>query len=705
MQSTTYNEEQQRILQIPVRGSVFLEGEAGTGKTTSAIARLKNLLVNYPGHQILVMVPQRSLGNPYFEFLHQQLNHTGSLPSILTLGGLTRRMVNLFWPMISKEAGFLHPTQPPQFLSIETAQYCMEKAISPLLDHGFFQSVVLSRNRLYGQILDDLNKSAIIRFPVSEISKWLKSVGNLDVGLSKAFDQVLICANEFRKYCYSNNLLDFSLQIDVFFNHLWNQNIFKEYFYKNFRALIADNVEEDVPAAHDLIKEWLPNLDSALIIFDHHGGYRSFLGADPTSAFSIKSVCTVKDCFEIKIGHDDSLSNFSTSLHECISHERNSLADLDFSDILKINDYHFYPEMIAGVCGQINDLINSQETELGEIVILSPYLSDALNFSLSTGLNAVGILHRSSRPSQMYINDPKVRAFFTFAKMAHPLWQQQISFYELRNALMVVLPDLDIVKADLIVRTLFSVKQSQEGLRSFDTITNPVMQERITFQIGEKLERIRTWIKDYRSVDSQPLDVFFSLLFGELLSQKGFSLFADYDAASMISQITQSIRVFRQFMAQVMGIDDITAGLEYIRSVEKGLLPSAIINNKEKTENTVLIAPAHTFLMENRRVNYQFWLDIGSLGWWERLNQPLTNPYLLNRNRDQSQLWTEAHEFDANQTGMLRIIEGLINRCGKTVYVNTVRTNENGSEQRGPLLQAFHTLQKRVYQLKGGSLV
>ena len=154
-----------------------------------------------------------------------------------------------------------------------------------------------------------------------------------------------------------------------------------------------------------------------------------------------------------------------------------------------------------------------------------------------------------------------------------------------------------------------------------------------------------------------------------------------------------------------MGIDDISAGLEYIRSVENGLLPSAIHDIEERTENAVLIAPAHTFLMENRKVNYQFWLDIGSLGWWERLNQPLTNPYLLNRNRDQSQLWTEAHEFDANQAGMERIIEGLINRCGKMIFVNTVRTNENGSEQRGPLLQAFQTLQKRVYQSKGGSLV
>lgn len=705
MQTTTLTDDQKDFLLTQGFGSVFLEGEAGTGKTTCAIGWLKNLLSNFPGHQVLILVPQHSLGKPYVEFLNQLQNYSGTLPSVWTLGSLTRRMVNLFWPLISKEAGFSDPTQPPHFLSTETAQYCMEKAISPFLEQGFFQSIVLSRNRLYSQILDNLNKSAFIRFPIAEIPQGLKSVSNLDASLSKAYDQVLICADEFRNYCYSKNLLDFSLQVEVFFNHLWNQDIFKEYFYKNFRALIADNIEEDVPAAHDLIKDWLPNLDSALIIFDQHGGYRSFLGADPTSALSIKSLCATKSRFETKIDHSESLANFSKAVHECISHERNSSAAYDVSEVLKINDYHFYPEMIAGVCSQIKDMINSQGIQPGEIVILSPYLSDALNFSLSNGLKAMSIPNRSSRPSQMYINDPIIRAFFTFAKMAHPQWQLQISFYELRNALMVVLPGLDIVKADLIVKTLFSVKHSYEGLRSFDTITNHSMQERISFQIGEKLERIRTWIKDYKSGDPQPLDVFLSELFGELISQKGFGLFADYNAASRIAQITRSIRVFRQFMAQVMGIDDISSGFEYICSVEKGLLPSAILNFEEKAENTVLIAPAHTFLMENKKVNYQFWLDIGSYGWWERLNQPLTNPYLLNRNRDKSQFWTEAHEFEANQAGMERIIEGLINRCGKMVYINTVRTNENGSEQRGPLLQAFQRLQKRVYQFKGGSFV
>ena len=80
------------------------------------------------------------------------------------------------------------------------------------------------------------------------------------------------------------------------------------------------------------------------------------------------------------------------------------------------------------------------------------------------------------------------------------------------------------------------------------------------------------------------------------------------------------------------------------------------------------------------------------------MNQPLTNPYLLRRAWGGSQKWTDAFEFEANQESMLRIIRGLLSRCTRKIIVNTVHTNEYGSEQRGPLLRAFQLLQKQIYR-------
>ena len=60
----------------------------------------------------------------------------------------------------------------------------------------------------------------------------------------------------------------------------------------------------------------------------------------------------------------------------------------------------------------------------------------------------------------------------------------------------------------------------------------------------------------------------------------------------------------------------------------------------------MLIAPAYTFLMNNQPVSYQFWLDIGSRGWFERLYQPLTHPYVLSKQWTPGDKWTDEREFE-----------------------------------------------------------
>jgi hypothetical protein len=91
--------------------------------------------------------------------------------------------------------------------------------------------------------------------------------------------------------------------------------------------------------------------------------------------------------------------------------------------------------------------------------------------------------------------------------------------------------------------------------------------------------------------------------------------------------------------------------------------------------------------MANRPVDIQFWLDAGSSGWWERLYQPLTHPYVLSRNWT-GKTWTDVQEYQANQEAMLRLTSGLLRRCRNNIYICTTGLNEQGAEQRGPLLQA-----------------
>jgi hypothetical protein len=85
-------------------------------------------------------------------------------------------------------------------------------------------------------------------------------------------------------------------------------------------------------------------------------------------------------------------------------------------------------------------------------------------------------------------------------------------------------------------------------------------------------------------------------------------------------------------------------------------------------------------------------LDIGSSGWWARLDQPLTQPYVLSRNWQTSQKWTGRNDLETNQDTLLRITNGLLRRCSSQVNLVSVGLNESGNEERGALLIAMQTI-------------
>ena len=93
--------------------------------------------------------------------------------------------------------------------------------------------------------------------------------------------------------------------------------------------------------------------------------------------------------------------------------------------------------------------------------------------------------------------------------------------------------------------------------------------------------------------------------------------------------------------------------------------------------------------MSNRPVDYQFWLDVGGRGWYERLYQPLTHPYVLNRHWPEGQLWTDIDENTASQDAIYRLSLGLVRRCRKGIFLGLSELGEQGYEHKGELLRAI----------------
>jgi len=129
---------QTQIVSLPLDAVAFVEGPAGCGKTTAGVERLLTLLDSgIDGQNILVLVPQRTLAFPYYQALESPELPYGGLPTVATLGGIARRSIELFWPLIAAGSGFKHPNGQPTFLTLETSQYYMAHLVTPLLEKGY----------------------------------------------------------------------------------------------------------------------------------------------------------------------------------------------------------------------------------------------------------------------------------------------------------------------------------------------------------------------------------------------------------------------------------------------------------------------------------------------------------------------------------------------------------------------------------------
>ncbi|HBG75303.1 MAG: hypothetical protein A2X25_12360 [Chloroflexi bacterium GWB2_49_20] len=695
--------QQLAIRDAPIPGRIALSGPAGSGKTTVGVERMLHLVrQGVFANSILVLTPQRTLANPYYNSLQQNSLPAGGQVSLLTVGGLARRAVDLFWPLAAENGGFTHIDQPPVFLTLETAQYHMAHLVRPLLDEGYFESVVIDRNRLYSQILDNLNKAAFVGFPNTEISARLDSAWAGDNAQRRVFSDVQECANRFRKYCLDNNMLDFSLQMETFWNVLWPNPIVHNYLTQSYQHLIYDNPEEDVPRAHDLILDWLPDLTSSLFIFDQGGGYRQFLGADPESAMRLRQQCDQDLILDTSFVMSPQINSLVTAFDRVFSASQlpASQANPEIDQALEFPisfpaSTRFFPQMLEWVSNEIFYLIHDHKVPPSEIVVLAPFLSDSLRFSLVNRLESQNIPTRSHRPSRSLRDEPASQALLTLAALAHPSWNIHPSIFDVAYAFLFCIQDMDLVRTQLLASIVYRYKDM--SLSPFDLI-KPDIQDRITFTFGNRYAQLKKWLDSYRQESAQPFDHFMRRLFGEILSQPGFGFHNNYDAARVATSLIESIRKFRLAMDPAYSFQtgsSLDLGREYIHLLDDGVLAAQYLESwKPGLQEAVLIAPAHTFLMMNQPAKVQFWLDPGSNGWVERLNQPLTHPYVLSRNWERSSvtgnhIWTDADEVAANKKTLARFVSGLLHRCRGRLYLGISNFGENGFEQRGALLRTF----------------
>lgn len=715
------SKDQIHLINLPFNGSACIAGHAGCGKTTVGLIRL-SLLINQGVNldSILILVPQRVLGAPYYRVL-QNLRTSGSGQiNILTIGGLAKRMIDFFWPYINQKAGFKNNEGFPVHLTLETSEYIMSQIVDPLVEQGLFESVAISRSRLYSQILDNLNKSSLIGFSHEEIGTRLKDAWSGEPVQNRVYDDVQLCANKFREYCLEHNLLDFSLHIKIFFDHIWKSAEFNKYFKGKYSHLFVDNIEEDTPVTMDFLSWCLNDFKSALVIHDWGGGYRRFLGAYPDGVSAITRLCGKNYVLDTPFVSSDPVWSFRNLIHRQTSTDLDAESQIrqrpplnirtEASDELILDGVSgnnesyiafkstkYFPEMLDWVTHKVINLVINQNIAPSQIVIMAPYMSDVLQFGLLSRLQKYKIPVRTLRPSRSLAEHPAITCLLTFAAIAHPEWEIIPSKFDFSRSLVQSIEGMDLIRAQLLTEIVFRIKRGIVDLSGFGII-NEEMAQRIGSDVGGRYEILRQWIGEYWiSTDHreyESLDWFISALFGEVLSQPGFGFHNSIQKASKTAELVESIRKFR---AVTQELNFPMIGKEYYLMVQRGTIASLYIKGwVEEPDESVLITPANTFLMRNMPAKVQFWLDIGSRGWYQRLNQPLTQPYVLSRDWPPGRKWTDLDEVNLNQENLNVLANGLLRRCSSILYLCFCDVGEQGSEQRGLLLHAFQKVIRSI---------
>jgi hypothetical protein len=509
--------------------------------------------------------------------------------------------------------------------------------------------------------------------------------------------------NAFRSFCLENNLLDFSLQVQLFREFVWQDPLCRRYLTSQFAHLIYDNCEEDPPYVHDVLIEWLPSFKSALIVYDNQAGYRVFLGADPHSAWRLHE----------QAQHTRELTQSFTASPE-VALLRNYLVTpeksqvyppLDYATLTKVlhipeHPLRFYQQMLADVAAQIQELVASG-TKPGQIAILAPFVNSSSGFAMQQALSQRGIRARIFRPSIPLIEDAVIQCFITLAELVHPEWHLPLAKTQLTNCLTAAIDSLDMVRARLMVDNLVDFANSTDLLKPFDGLPE-AMQNRITPNFGSRYEQLRLWL---RQVDPQlPLDIFVSQLFGEVLSQPGFGFHQNISAGQSTHNLMESYRKFRLSVNMQTVRDSNQLSLDYVRTLLDGVISAQYLSTWQNEDpDSVLIAPALTFLVSGQSVDYQVWLSVGSSGWYERLEQPLTHPYVLNRAWPEGKKWTSEEESRVSTINLEMILSGLLSRCRKGIILGLSEYNQAGQEEKGLLLLRLQSLLRQALKESGNA--
>ena len=352
---STLNPTQHAV--IEAEQTSFLLGAAGTGKTAALQNRLLHLLQQgEPAYTLLVIVAEPDQAAAYLDAVHQSGLGPYADLKITTYTQMAMEMVQLFWPLVARSAGFERPYHPPTFLSYDLAQLLMWHIITPMLNEGAFADLRLRPQQIVSQLLDTLNRAALNSLSLDEaIERQIRTWAGEPERI-RHLNEAATAARNFRATCLRDSLLDLSLAIEVFDTQLVQHPEFHKYFSERYRHLIVDNIEEQTPAGQNFVAELMNETVTTAVAYDAAGGYKRFLAADPLGANKFRSLSAFAFTFDEPFNTNTPLTHLANLVENSLMNTAKPFAEAQQAILGTVNG-RYRREMIVELADTLHELM------------------------------------------------------------------------------------------------------------------------------------------------------------------------------------------------------------------------------------------------------------------------------------------------------------------------------------------------------------
>ncbi|OPJ56805.1 UvrD-helicase domain-containing protein [Alkalithermobacter paradoxus] len=656
---------------------IVVNGCSGSGKTTTAIERYKHMIENenIKSEQILVFVLNRVQSLIYRSNL--DIKGCGEI-KITSYFGFIQKELTKFWPLVIQKCDLIGKnTIRPIFHTFETSQCLMHRLVEHQRNKsGLLLGLNSSSDRIAISIISNLTKAALPSIPINEIGTRLyNSLENKDLIKQSIFKDMDVIIDYYIKRSLQEGTIDYGLSVFLYNKYLLNDPIYHQYLRKNIKHIIVDNLEECTPSQVDFIKELIPSVDTALLMYNPDGGFGVRYGADPLyiqQELVNKYENVILNCkFATKKEFQD--------LADCISHNifNNNKAKCK-SESIFVNTSELRSDMIENISKEVVRLLN-EGVNPSDICVISPVNDIVLEYILTDQVRMAGheVLNISRKRS--ITDNQYAYSLVVLACLCHDFNEIILNEDDVKS-LFILIANMDPIRAAILTKNVLKI---ENGISYLTKLSDDSIINRVGNEYLQKYEYIRNWVDNYKSKEALDIDEFFRKVYLEIL----ITLPAGKENINACKDIIDSATNFIDIISKFKAIEN--PNREFIRFIKSGAKSNESIYAIEERmmDSFVTLATPSTYLASANYSKVHIWADLGSDLWSPRNITELENPYVLTRTWDINNVYTEDIE-DRNRRNYLNIIiRSLIKRCSERLYLFDSIYSANGHEQSGMLSQ------------------